>query len=1774
MSQRKRSIRLQSLRATLSVLLTLLMLPVQDLLVQVAKAQSPASVTLVPTTAPNAAEPGVTVVNATGSGFPAGNISAANVKVTLAPASAGPALTATALSTMNIGGSSRRIAFQVAPNSQILAPTVYRVSVSGTTSTGASFASTNTSALTVNPAATIALTPASGNPGQSISVAITGRFSNFIAGSAVASFGPGISVGGAAQGANGPVTVISSTSAKVQIQIAASVPSGPVTAIVTTGSERATAVFTINSPTIAPAITQNPTNLTVVTGSTATFTAAASGMPTPTVQWQVSTDGGTTFTNVTGATSTTLSFTTALTQTGNRYRAVFTNYVSSATTTAATLTVTGIAALTSISPNSAQQGQQSVAVTISGAYTHFAQGSSAANFGAGITVASLTVNSPTTATAVLNIDTSAVTGSRNVTITTGTEVVTLTNGFTVTAGTPVLTQANPSTGQQGQQNLSVVITGQFTHFVQGTTTASFGAGTTVVSLAVNSQVSATAVLNIDPAAVTGSRNVVVTTGSEAETLTNGFAVAPGTPVLLSAYPSSGQQGQNSLSVALTGGYTNWVQGTTTASFGAGITVASLTVSSATTASAVLNINPAATLGARTITTTTGPEVESFNSGFTVRGGQLTLSVQPPVSPTFQSSQVISGSVANEIGQTAVTIAGGSSGVSQNLSASQSQFGVNVPLKPNAENLLNVTAKDASGQTATAGNLKIVQLTLSNLVKAQVTAQRLTAPQIQALVANGTINLSNPANFNVSMFNVSLTIGGIRRASLSVPLIEGQGGGGQLLSIGPEIPVKCESPDQEIQENGNTLLIPCDGGGLVPWNVGFVKQLILRPFDLGIPGTTGSVPGILLIEGNIKTLKEFFNVDLILMNESSGFTLTNVSAMINVPDNGLSPVAPASGAITMADLAPTSQGTGQFVIRGDVIGVHTVTVNFGALVGGPLLTTPVPISGSASADVEVDGPPPLNVTVEQPVSVIAGTPYTLKVNIQNTSTVLDALYTSLELDLAGAILVDPTTGQPVQGPSIVSLGNILAGQTVSQSYSVLPSQTGPITSCLGGGSQNITLTVVFTNSGLGCAVGSLPSQVVSASGQPTVTVLPAPNTVNVPVVSRIAAYFSDAIQTQTITTGAPGATFLLKDSTGSLVPGQLQFSILSNGATAATFQPNSPLTPNSIYTVTIGSSIFDTNGAQLASGITENFTTEPPPPVDTTPPQVTIQILPPADATSIPQGQMLHVLVNSSDNSGTVARVDLLLDGQLADSRVPLGPVIFLVDTSALTPGSSHVLTAVATDPSSNAAQSSVNFAMAPDTTPPTVSISAPATVLAGQILPVLIAATDNVRVARVDLLLDGGATPIYTGFIAPYQVSLDTTQMSNGVHQLVAIAADGAGNVAQATQAFLVRSIASIVLSPGAITLNGTGSTQSLTVTATLTDATTIPVLSGVAFSSSSTTVAVVDSSGIVTSVAPGTATITATFGSLPPAQATVTDVASAPATLALASGNNQTGIVGLQLAAPLVVKATDASNRPVPNVAVTFSVLAGGGMVAQTTVLTDSQGLGSTTLALGQTPGANSATATAGTLAGSPVTFVATGILPTPGLSPTATSELFNLNNLNWSPLGPMSIPRAGTTLTVLGDRTVLVIGGVNTAANMFSSVVSGEVFTPATGTWTPTTSLTAPRAFHTTTLLPNGDVLITGGLDASGNPVATADVYRGPPVQKTTPVITWPTPAAITHATPLGGPQLNATANVPGTFVYGPPAGTILAVGSQKLTVTFTPTDTIHYTIATATVTLTVTP
>ncbi len=85
---------------------------------------------------------------------------------------------------------------------------------------------------------------------------------------------------------------------------------------------------------------------------------------------------------------------------------------------------------------------------------------------------------------------------------------------------------------------------------------------------------------------------------------------------------------------------------------------------------------------------------------------------------------------------------------------------------------------------------------------------------------------------------------------------------------------------------------------------------------------------------------------------------------------------------------------------------------------------------------------------------------------------------------------------------------------------------------------------------------------------------------------------------------------------------------------------------------------------------------------------------------------------------------------------------------------------------------------------------------------------------------------------------------------------------------------------------------------------------------------------------------------------------------------------------------------------------------------------------------------------------------------------------------------------------------------------------------------------------------------------------------VQQAIPTITWANPADITYGAALGAGQLDATASVPGNsvpgnFVYSPGNGVVLNAGQgQKLSVTFTPTDTIDYSVVSTTATINVAP
>jgi streptogramin lyase len=95
-------------------------------------------------------------------------------------------------------------------------------------------------------------------------------------------------------------------------------------------------------------------------------------------------------------------------------------------------------------------------------------------------------------------------------------------------------------------------------------------------------------------------------------------------------------------------------------------------------------------------------------------------------------------------------------------------------------------------------------------------------------------------------------------------------------------------------------------------------------------------------------------------------------------------------------------------------------------------------------------------------------------------------------------------------------------------------------------------------------------------------------------------------------------------------------------------------------------------------------------------------------------------------------------------------------------------------------------------------------------------------------------------------------------------------------------------------------------------------------------------------------------------------------------------------------------------------------------------------------------------------------------------------------------------------------------------------------------------------------------GSCTITANQAGTADYQAGSADQVITvpqeaPVLTWNPPADIADGEALSSTQLDATANVAGTFTYSPPAGTVLALGTHTLTATFTPANTTNYTSGT---------
>ncbi len=100
---------------------------------------------------------------------------------------------------------------------------------------------------------------------------------------------------------------------------------------------------------------------------------------------------------------------------------------------------------------------------------------------------------------------------------------------------------------------------------------------------------------------------------------------------------------------------------------------------------------------------------------------------------------------------------------------------------------------------------------------------------------------------------------------------------------------------------------------------------------------------------------------------------------------------------------------------------------------------------------------------------------------------------------------------------------------------------------------------------------------------------------------------------------------------------------------------------------------------------------------------------------------------------------------------------------------------------------------------------------------------------------------------------------------------------------------------------------------------------------------------------------------------------------------------------------------------------------------------------------------------------------------------------NPNGLKIGPMTAVRYYATATLLQNGKVLITGGMPVSEGGSTVLASAEIYNPATGTFTAIGNMTMPRVFHTATLLPNGTVLIAGGVvDGNGDLTASAEIYN----------------------------------------------------------------------------------
>ncbi len=739
----------------------------------------------------------------------------------------------------------------------------------------------------------------------------------------------------------------------------------------------------------------------------------------------------------------------------------------------------------------------------------------------------------------------------------------------------------------------------------------------------------------------------------------------------------------------------------------------------------------------------------------------------------------------------VKIEGSAGTRTQTLPDEGGAFDVNLPLAANSVNSITVTASDDFSNTVRK-TINLTQLSLNEIVVTRITTEPLPPERIEELVNDGVIDLEDPENYNVSQFNIVLTIDN-KPTPVSVPIVmpRTEPGGYEVYRLPSGRPAS---------------------GGRTPR----VQDTEVIVFEYTPPAPVPNPPritGVMVIEGRIKSLKEFFSVRFLIMNTSGIFTLKDVVAMLSFPDGGLSHTLPADGMITLGDILPgdgdvPGQKEREFIIRGDEIGERRVVVDFGGTVAGPGLPEedPIAFSGTAESSVEVKGPPEFLVQVFHPPTVQTGEVYNLVVEIQNVGD-RPALYASLELEVGADVQVEVCEQDAAMtnvvcvftnGPETRSFGHIFPGEKVRETFRMNPLVSGDITSCLGISDQNVQLQVTVGNKG--CLVGQFPSTAGLPEGVPNVAVVPVPNQLGVNPVTAVTAFFSELMKESSITTGSNGS-FNVIGPDESVVPGMLRF-IEINERTVAIWQvapsAGGQLDDNTDYTVTLSKQVVDLTSEPLFNEWSSTFRTTSAL-NDLDPPELSLTILPPVDPNDVLPGQPVVVNAYASDQGSGVQRIELRikdLDGtntlySLVDQKTLFNedvtePCIFTVDSGDLTPGHRYELLGTAYDVVGNARDSTIAMILASSADPPVLVLPPDATnpVLQGVSIPLKpVSITGGVREVRY--AYTGPSTGTYaTVYLAPWRAVLNTLTLPLGVYTVRVDAVDALSQTGTDTYVF------------------------------------------------------------------------------------------------------------------------------------------------------------------------------------------------------------------------------------------------------------------------------------------------------------------------------------------------------------------------------------------------------